>query len=201
MPSVSGLKEVRQFQLALSSQLVKDCPMEQVKSTLAKTMLKLGIREKNFPNQLESLVLYEYLVEHYGGHRLNELTLAFDMALMGSLCDENGEVVDANCYESFSCLYLSKILNAYRIWSKSEYRALPSDSPVEQRIFTQEELDDYAREEAEWTYQMYLKGFEIAYPEGIRLILEKDNLIKKDELVMDFFKRRATSQSLNLYTR
>lgn len=163
--------------------------------------MKIGLRAQNIPNDLEKLVLYEHIVASYGGNRLNEISLAFDFLLRGELADGDGVVVDANCYENFSCLYFSKVMNAYRFWSRQEVKFISSTTKEEQKIFTQEELDDYAREEAEWTYQMYLKGFDITYPEGIRMILEKDNLIKKDELVMDMFKRRATNQSLNIYAR
>lgn len=199
MPSISGLKEVRELQIALSSQLVKDCSYEQIKEVLAKIMLKLGLREKNLPNQLETLVLYEYLVEQYGGHRLDEIPLAFNMALMGNLSDEGGQPIDANCYESFSCIYISKVMNAYRIWSKTEFKALPTEKPTEQKIFTQEELDNSAREDAERCYQMFLRNLELKYPETNRPILEKDGLIKEGESVLLFFERRRNNGSLNIY--
>lgn len=197
--SVNG--NTNKLALAIQSKTIKESSLEEVKEVLRKVMMKIGLRAQNIPNDLEKLVLYEHIVANYGGHRLNEIALAFDFLLRGELADKDGEVVEANCYENFSCLYFSKVMNAYRFWSSQEVKFISPTTKEEQRIFTQDELDDYAREEAEWTYQMYLKGFDIAYPEGIRTILEKDNLINKDELVMDMFKRRATKQSLNIYSR
>ena len=199
MPLVSG--DVKKFYLALASQLVKDSTFQQVAEVLRKVMMKIGLRAANLPTEIETLVLYEHIVEHYGGHRLNEIPLAFDMAIKGGLCDNNGEVVEAVCYENFSCIYFSKIMNAYRYWSEHEYRTLPTKSPEEQKIFTQEELDDYAREDTEWTYQMFRKGLQLIYPESSAPILKKDGLLKDGELVVEFFLRKATDQHEHIYTR
>ena len=198
-PYLSG--DVEKFELALSSQLVKDTPLEELKQVLRKIIMKLGIREQNLPNDLAKAVLIEHIYENYGGHRLNEIPLAFDMAIRGGLCDSDGEVVDPNCFESFSCIYVSKIMNAYRFWSESEYRTLPTRKPEHQKIFTQEELDDYAREDAEWTYQMFLKQLPLTYPESNDKILRQDGLLKDGELVMEFFLRKATSGAEHIYTR
>ena len=164
-------------------------------------MIKVGLRSQNWPNDLEKLVLFEHIVTNYGGNRLNEINLAFDFLLRGELADGDGEVVEANCYENFSCLYFSKVMNAYRHWSKQEIKYVPAVTKEEQKIFSQEELDDYAREDAEWQYQMFLKGLELTYPESNLPILKKDGLIKGDEMVIDFFKRKATSMAEHIYTR
>lgn len=193
--------ETNKLAVAIQSKLIKDSSIAELNEVLRKVMLKIGLRAQNLPNELETLVLREHIIANYGGNRLNEIPLAFDFLLRGELADGDGEVVDSNCYENFSCLYFSKVMNAYRHWSRQEVKFISPTTKAEQKIFTQDELDDYAREEAEWTYQMYLKGFEITYPEGIRTILEKDNLIKKEELVMDFFKRKATNLKTNIYTK
>lgn len=95
-------------------------------------------------------------------------------------------------------------MNAYRVWSRSEYRILPTSSKPEnekQKIFSQEELDDYARETCEWEYQMFLRGIELSYPESNRAILIRDGLIKEGELAIDFFKKRAEKQILHIYEK
>lgn len=162
-------------------------------------MYKLGIRENNWPNAIEQLVLFEHIVEHYFGHRLDEIRLAFDMAIATGLPDENGEVVDVNAYENFSCLYFSKVFSAYRRWSAQEYKiAVRPDSP-EQKIFTQEELDNSAREDAERNYQMFLRGIELRNIEITRPILLKDGLLKDDEKIEDMFLKRYENRIYNLY--
>lgn len=99
-----------------------------MKEPLRLAIVKLGLRAQNFPNEMEKLVLYEHLKENFGGNHLSEIYLAFKMAIAGSLTEINTDgkevPLDANCYENFSCLYVSKILTAYRNWSAQEYREL-----------------------------------------------------------------------------
>ena len=198
-PSVNG--STQKLALAIQSKLIKDCSFDEVKEVLRKIMMRVGVRAQNLPNDLEKLVLFEHIVKSYGGNRLNEIVLAFDFALQGELADADGVAIDANCYENFSCLYLSKIMNAYRFWSRQEVKYISATTKEEQKIFTQEELDDYAREDAEWQYQMFLKNLEITYPESLQPILKKDGLLNDGEFVMDFFKRKATNLCEHIYTR
>lgn len=193
--------DTNKLALAIQSKLIKESSLEEVKEVLRKVMIKIGLRSQNWPNDIEKLVLYEHIVESYGGNRLNEISLAFYFLLRGELADGDGEVVEANCYENFSCLYFSKVMNAYRFWSRQEIRFVSATEKSEQKIFTQDEIDDYSREDVEWQYQMYLKGLEVTYPESNRPILLKDQLLNEGELVMDFFQRKALSLAEHIYTR
>ena len=92
-------------------------------------MLKVGLRANNLPNDIEKAVLIEHIINQYGRHTPAEIRLAFDMALSGKLDLEDKEVV---CYENFSCLYFSKIMNAYRVWSKQTFNQLKMDKQIEQ---------------------------------------------------------------------
>lgn len=73
--------------------------------------------------------------------------------------------------------------------------------PPEQKIFTDEELDDSAREDAERQYQLFLQGYELQALETDRRILEKDGLIKPGENIIEMFKRRVEKQVLNIYIK
>lgn len=198
-PCVNG--DTNKLALAVKSKLIKECTFEEVKEVLRKAMMKVGLRATNIPDDTEKLVLYEHIITNYGGNRLNEIPLAFDFAIRGVLATADGEVVEANCYENFSCLYFSKIMSAYRFWSKQEMKFVSATEKIEQKIFNQEELDDYAREDAEWSYQMFLKGLPLTYPESSQEILTKDGLLRPEEFVIDFFKRKAENLSLHIYTR
>lgn len=172
-----------------------------MKDALRKVLYKLGIRENNWPNEIEKLVLFEHIVENYGGNRLDEIRLAFDMAITNGLPDENGVVVDTNCYENFSCAYFSKIMNAYRRWSAQEYGLAVKEDAPEQKIFTQQELDDSAREDVERQYRMFVSGIEIKNTLMNEPILRQDGLLNAPETVLEFFTRRAIAGALNIYTK
>lgn len=118
------------LQVALNNERIVKRAVEDLKEVLRKAMLKVGLRAANMPKDEEKQVLIEHILTHYAGHTCEEIKLAFDMAIAGKLD------VEVNCYENFSCLYFSSIMNAYRKWAKEEIKHLdkPLELPPEQKI-------------------------------------------------------------------
>lgn len=86
--------------------------VETLKEVLRLCMVKVGLRGANFPNDFDKAILLHHIAVNYGNHTAGEIKLAFDMSIAGKLdCDPN-------CFENFSCLYFSNIMNAYRLWAK-----------------------------------------------------------------------------------
>jgi hypothetical protein len=186
------------LEISLAAPLVKHAPVEEIKQVLRLIMVKIGLRAQNWPEEEEKDVLIDHIISNYGGHTVEEIRLAFEMAIGGKL---DLPLKDVKCYENFSCAYFSSIMNSYRKWSEEAYRLVIKDTAIEQRIFTDEELDDSAREDAERQYQIFLRGNEVRHSEVNRKILEKDGLIENGETVMDFFKRKAISLAVNIYKK
>jgi hypothetical protein len=115
---VSG--EMILFQKALSQPRIIQGERENLVKTLRWIMMKVGLREQNWPTTEETAVLIQHIESNYGGHTVEELRLAFDMAINGKL------EVDPICYENFSCLYFSKIMGVYREWAIEEYKEIES---------------------------------------------------------------------------
>lgn len=197
-PCVIGEDE-KKFTIALASKIVKDSSFDEVKEVLRYVMMKVGIRSQNLPNDIEKLVLYEHILENYGGHRIEEIKIAFNMAISGKLEFNEGESVIP--YENFSCLYFSTIMNAYERWASSVHRVVvePTLPKPEQRIFSQDELDNAAREAAEMKYQLFLRGGNMKGAEINEAILTQDGLLKPEERVIEFYKRRAEAGATNIY--
>lgn len=104
--------------LALETARINQAPLEDVKQVLRYAMMKIGLRSQNWPTDIEKGLLIQHIVKDFGGHAVDEIKLAFDMAIAGKLD------VEVNCYENFSCLYFSSIMNAYRKWAAEEKRHL-----------------------------------------------------------------------------
>lgn len=135
--------EAQQLAAAMGDKLIRLATVDEVKEVLRYAMMKLGLREKNIPVGIEKMLLINHIEQLYGGHTLEEIRLAFDMAISGKLD------VDPNCYENFSCEYFSRILKSYRKWAAQEYRELPTPpAPV---IEFKENLSDEAMEQ--WLLQ------------------------------------------------
>lgn len=149
-PCVSGDEEA--FTKALNHQPINKSTVDELKQVLKMAMLKVGMRANNLPDEVEKAVLIEHIMTNYGNHTPMEIKLAFDMAISGKLGLEDKEVV---AYENFSCLYFSKILNAYRKWASETYTQLKVETPTmieEKKHLTDDEWE-------EWLVDM--KGYEV----------------------------------------
>ena len=193
--------EEKKLAEALKSKLIKDASLEEIKEMLRFVMVKIGMRAQNWPNDLEKVILHQHIVENFGGNNLEEIRLAFEMGIAGKLrFHENESIVP---FENFSCLYFSSVMNAYRNWSSEAYNQVKKEVEVklEQKIFSQEELDDSAREDVERNYQMFLRRIELKNIDINKSILFKDGLISLTETVFEFFTRKALAGLENIYKR
>lgn len=144
----------KRFELALKDEKINKCQISDLEAVLRLVMVKVGIREGNLPNKEEKAVLIEHIVNNYGGHTCLEIKLAFEMAISSKLYEYNSKdeqvTVDANCYENFSCLYFSKVMNAYRVWSKEVYNLIPKkDIPLgieNNKQLTYEDMEKWVEE-------------------------------------------------------
>lgn len=163
-------------------------------------MLLVGIRPHNLPPPEETAILFAHIMKYYSGHTVAEIRLAFEMAVSGQLdIDEK----DVKAYENFSTIYFSQIINSYRRWAAQEFKQniKAIEPPPTQRIFTEQELEDGAREDVERQYQMFLKRIELKSTEFNRSILQKDGLLLEGELTIDFFRRKALAGFLHIYEK
>lgn len=111
--------------------------LEETKKALLYAFVLVGLRGQNVPVNEEKAVLLEYIVENYGGHTPEEIKLAFKMAIQGKL---NLKPEEVKCYENFSPLYFTTIMDAYREWAREQIKRLPA--PVEDRKLKPMEIVD-----------------------------------------------------------
>lgn len=172
--------------------------MEALKQVLRYVMVKIGLRAQNWPQDEEKAILIEHIVSNFGGHRIDEIKLAFDMAIGRKLGLKNEEI---NCFENFTCEYFSRIMIAYRCWSEDAIRSVIKEDVTPQKIFTQQELDDSAREDVNRQYSLYLKGHKLKGIEFNIPILQKDGLLQNGETIIDFFTRMIEKGHPYIYVR
>lgn len=132
--------------MSLKTPQVIQRPIEDLKEVLRYAMMKVGLRAVNIPADIEKQVLIEHVVSNYGNHTHEEIKLAFDLAITGKLD------VDPNCFENFSCVYFSKIMNAYRAWAGKTYKEVVKEKHPE---VVKEDLSD--RTMQDWWNDVSLK--------------------------------------------
>ena len=133
--SPTGL--TKSLQAAINSKTIATCHDHDVQKKLAYCMMLVGIKSNNIPQQEDASFLIGQIIKNFGGNRLNEIQLAFDIAVTGQLDIEEKEV---NAYQDFTFMYFSRIFNSYRRWAASEFKQI-KDEPV-QKIYSIEELEN-----------------------------------------------------------
>jgi hypothetical protein len=146
-PELKNLKggDELSFYTALDDKKIIHSTLSELKDVLKLVMVKVGIREKNIPEDEEKSVLIDHVIRKYGGHTCQEIKLAFDMALDGKFD------VEVNSYENFSCLYFSSIMNAYREWAQQVYQLIPSKVTLQlenKRDLTDADMEGWLSETA-----------------------------------------------------
>lgn len=137
------------FLNAVLPAIIKKRPEEDLRQVLRYCMVKVGLRAANFPTGIEKNLLMAHIVENYGNHTPEEIRLAFDLALSAKL---GLDISDIKCYESFSCLYFSTIMNAYRAWAVQVSRQNEGEIKIEEKVYSDQE-----KEQIDKDYQEFLK--------------------------------------------
>lgn len=193
------LPELRIFEKARDSDLIKTAPASSIEGVLRQIMVKVGLRAANLPDEVETAVLLEHILTEYGNHTTSEIKLAFDMAVSGKLDLLQSEV---NCYENFSCLYFSTIMGAYRKWAAIQAKQIPVKTP-EQVLYDAEQLRNIQREDIENFYQRLLLGREVLEnaADWFKEVLVFDGLMTERDHLPQFFFTRAYGGSKNIYVK
>lgn len=97
--------------------LGQNAPVE-IKKLLGQLFILTGLRKENFPDELQTGILIQFIFEDLGQYTLEEIKLAFRMAVKGDLN------VEANHYQSFSAPYIASIVSGYVQVRTSTLRAI-----------------------------------------------------------------------------
>lgn len=170
----------QKFIQCLRSKKISECSLEELKQPLRLAMLKVGIREHNMPQGEEKQVLIHHIITNYGGNRIEEIVLAFEMAIAGKLDIDEKEV---NAYENFSCIYVSRIMNSYRRWAINEYKDVEKTiSPLMKQLPGPEVHQSWGMLiESEYQHYLSFGGEHVTiWPAGFYDQLVTDGMIEKD---------------------
>lgn len=137
------------------------------------------------------------LVENYGDVNPEEVEYAFRN--FGTRVKDWGKAMNLSLIDEVMLPYLGE---RERLSRELEERKLP---PPEQRIYSQEEIDNDHRYDAEMFYQRLRKGMiPKVVPDYILSIMKKDGLInddKSEQEVVGFFSDRLNKGFENIYVK
>lgn len=103
---------------AKESKKVISCTNTELTDTWLAIFDLVGLR--NIPDGPAQLILNNTLNRAYFNLHLNEITLAYEMAIEGLLTNKENKPLDPTHYGTFSSMYICSILNGYLEWKRKE---------------------------------------------------------------------------------
>ncbi len=176
-------KEDHLFLEAKKTDKIKAVNIPVILQVIEKGLMLLGIKGEKHPDEMSMKLLVAELRSHYVGLTIGELDLAFTLAARGQLDYEN------ETYQSFSVLYLNRMLSAYARWAAHKHfvekvkeqttptKYIPEDDIIEMSF------DSYKRFKQWWSIFNCLKTFNILHERG-EICKDIDYVIQKTEEAM-----------------
>jgi hypothetical protein len=120
------------------SKRIADCTDAEIGQTLAKIFVMVGLRSKNMPSEIESKILFQKIREYYPQKKLDEIVLAFDLAIQKKID------ADVIVYDQFTLPYLTEIMDKYRVYINELAKDTPVEIPkqIEYKMTKEEKLKD-----------------------------------------------------------
>lgn len=143
--SLTGL-----IQQSKQSKILHDCTDDEIKQALGKIFLMIGLRKQHLPNGFELDFIVSNIRKLYPHRTIFDLTNAFELGLRKEID------VELNCYDQFTLIYLSNIMDAYRKYIVNAYNDMPVEQPKQiEYIMTKEEklqdIEDFGKTECAFT--------------------------------------------------
>lgn len=160
---------------------------------IEKGLMLLGIKGEKHPDEMSMKLIVAELRSHYVNLTIGELDLAFTLASRGQLDYEN------ETYQSFSVLYLNRMLSAYARWATNKHwvekvkEPQIASTPMPDEDIINLSLDSYKRFKQWWTIFHCLKTFNILYGRG-EVGKNVDYIVKTTEEAMQRRIDRADSE-------
>ena len=137
---MDSLSTITDIQTILNSKLIKDASDYEISKELLKIYFIIGLRPQHFPTKEQDSFIFKYLKAKFGHKTLEELYLAFDLAINQKL-----DLEDYKVFDQFSIEYLVRIMNAYRRWlikTKIDLEIKEEPKLIEMTVLDEEKKQD-----------------------------------------------------------
>ncbi len=83
-----------------------------------------GLNKNNYPNRDETILLANFIHSDFGGNTIEEIKLAFTLAIKMELSQFLGKNDSVEHYQTFSPIYFSKIMAAYKKYKAHQLKSI-----------------------------------------------------------------------------
>ena len=133
----------------LTSRKVGQATSHEMANYLVQIYILIGLKQNNYPNDVEERMICSYLLTNYGNKSLKELLLAFDLAVKNQLDYE------LKVYDAFTIPMIVGVMSAYKKWIYNE--SLKVQKPAELPPAFQVTHEDKIKECDEWEQKKDIK--------------------------------------------
>jgi hypothetical protein len=174
---------MQEITLAKQTTRLKDCHCNKIVDTIAKGLMILGLRGEMIPTPPEVNYMVDMLQKDFANLPIGELDLAFELMAKNKL-DENAET-----YQNFSVLYLSRMMSSYARYVRANYVEPKQEFiQIEQPKLDNKEMFDFALD-------IYRKSKDKKF-DSIFMALDVFNYVLKNNL-MEFNYSEIYNLTLN----
>lgn len=140
LTSLENMEITRAEDALFNSSQILHVNDSDIRDMLSKIYILLGMKEQYIPCNEETQFLIEFIRITYPVKTIDEIKLAFHLAISGLLELNPNEV---KLFDYFSCAYLARIMDAYHIWLKRVYkRKAETIKPTEQKKIIEKPLSE-----------------------------------------------------------
>ena len=133
--------QVDTIRTAKRGRLIANANNSEIAKTLSMIYFMVGLRPQHFPTMEEDQFIFKYIRQNFPEITLEEIYLAFDVAIKGE-----SEVGDVKVYDQFCIEYLVRIIMGYKDYVKKVAKQIPEPRYIEEQkvvvISTEEKLKD-----------------------------------------------------------
>jgi hypothetical protein len=138
----------------MDSVKISEASDAEIAKTLVTVYYLIGLRPDHYPTPEEDQFIFNYLRNKYGFRKLDEITMAFDLAINDFL-----DCGDVRVFDQFTIEYLVRIMRAYSYYTAKLLTEEPPKMPL--KAITAPLGDDNKRSEVEYWKSKKELNFEL----------------------------------------
>lgn len=173
----------------LTAKKIGESTTPELAGTLVKIYILIGLKKSCYPSEIENKMIVNYLLTHYAQKSMDELYLAFDLAVQHKLDYE------LKVYDSFTIPMIVGVMNGYKKWAYNEVQKFhkPIALPPIVKVTHEEKI----KECDEWEQKKDIRlQFIPTYLYDWMVLVGRINLTDEEKKII---KNKAANYILNQY--
>lgn len=193
MSYTNNIKDISLIQAANNNKIKKYAGLQEIGGILFYLYQMTGLNKNNYPTKEESLILANFIHSEFQNSTLEEIKLAFTLAIKMELSQFLGKNDSVEHFQSFSPVYFSKIMAAFKKYKAHQLKSilpkvssLPKFKEVTDYEFLKsnfiDQFEKFKDGHYPWSYGADVMIFDLLVKHEIINIPHADKVAKSQEI-------------------